>query len=180
VDEQVNLARRHVDWHLARSRAAAAHGLPGARVAVQPAIGGLIRVMQRVHAARGLRIQCEPIDAGLGFAGEIQDLQEIVGNLIDNACKWARSQVRVAAWAQPGPGGSRLRITIDDDGPGVAAERRSSVMARGARLDESVPGSGLGLAIVQELVALYGGSVALEVADGGGLRVAIDLPGGTA
>ena len=180
VDEQVALARRHVDWHLARSRAAAAHGLPGARVAVQPAISGLIRVMERVHAARGLRIRCDPIAAGLGFAGEIQDLQEIVGNLVDNACKWARSQVRVAAWAQPAVGGSRLRITIEDDGPGVAAERRSRVMARGARLDEAVPGSGLGLAIVQELVALYGGSVALEAAAPGGLRVEIDLPGGVA
>jgi signal transduction histidine kinase len=180
VDEQVALARRHVDWHLARSRAAAAHGLPGARAAVQPAISGLVRVMERVHAGGRLRIECDPVAADLVFSGEVQDLQEIVGNVIDNACKWARSRVRVAARAQAAAHGSRLRITIEDDGPGVAAERRSSVMARGARLDEAVPGSGLGLAIVQDLVALYGGSVALEAADSGGLRVEIDLPGGTA
>ncbi len=178
VNEQTNLARRHVDWHLARARAAAAHGIPGARAAVEPAITGLIRVMARVHAERDVRVLCAPIASDLHFAGEVQDLQEVVGNLIDNACKWARSSVHVAATAEPGPEGRRLRITIEDDGPGIAAERRASVMARGARLDESVQGSGLGLAIVSELVTLYGGQVALAYSTFGGLRVELDLPGG--
>ena len=177
VEEQVRVARRQIDWHLARSRAAAAHGLPGARTAVAPAIAGLIRVMQRVHAERGLVIRCGPLAPELGFAGEIQDLQEMVGNLIDNACKWARSTVQVAAWSQPGPGGLRLHVTIEDDGPGIAADRRGSVMARGARLDESVPGSGLGLGIVQELVSLYEGTLTLGSAPSGGLCVALQLPG---
>ncbi len=176
VEEQVNVARRHVDWHLARARAAAAQGLPGAHVALPPVIDGLLRVMSRVHAGRNLRLLREPEDAGLAFAGEVQDLQEILGNLLDNACKWARHEVRIASSMIPGEGRRRLHIVIDDDGPGIDADRRETVMARGARLDESVPGSGLGLAIVQELVGLYGGSVTLGEASSGGLRVGLELP----
>lgn len=182
VEEQVAVARRHIDWHLARSRAAAAQGLPGARVELQPVLGGLLRVMERVHAQRQLSLHSAPLAPGLAFAGEVQDLQEVLGNLLDNACKWARHTVRVAATASTattGPGaGNRLRIVIDDDGPGIAADRRDAVMARGARLDEAVPGSGLGLAIVHELVGLYGGSVRLLSAPSGGLRVEVELPGG--
>ncbi len=182
VDEQVNVARRHVDWHLARARAAASQGLPGAHVALPPVIDGLLRVMARVHAGRNLRFVREPEEAGpagladLSFAGEVQDLQEILGNLLDNACKWARHEVRVAITLLTSDGSRRLHIVIDDDGPGIDVDRRETVMARGARLDESVPGSGLGLAIVQELVGLYGGSVTLGEAPSGGLRVGLELP----
>ncbi|MEO8123419.1 MAG: ATP-binding protein [Burkholderiales bacterium] len=174
VLEQVAMARRQVDWHLARSRAAAAQGLPGAHAAVAPLVDGLIRVVERVHAARGLRIVCEPIAPDCSFAGEAQDLQEIIGNVLDNACAWARSEVRIAASVDRDS--RRLRIAIDDDGPGIDAARRDAVMARGARLDESVPGSGLGLAIVHELVTLYGGSVVLGTAASGGLHVELELP----
>lgn len=191
VQEQVAAARRHVDWHLARSRAAAAHGVPGARVALEPVIAALLRVMRRVHAQRGLSFECAPVDPGLCFAGELEDLQEMLGNVLDNACKWARHEVRIDAAGSDGPNGRRLRLVIEDDGPGIEAGRRDAVMARGARLDESVPGDGLGLAIVGELVELYGGGVTLGIADGegdaapppgasrhalGGLRVQLDLP----
>ena len=178
VEEQVGVARRHVDWHLARARAAAARGVPGVRVALQPVVDGLLRVMERVHAGHGLELVCEPIDPGLAFAGEVQDLQEILGNLLDNACKWARHQVRVSAGSVTVDGGRGLRIVIEDDGPGIEADRRDAVLARGARLDESVPGSGLGLAIVHELVSLYGGRVSLGAATAGGLRAEVELPGG--
>ncbi|MBK7261170.1 MAG: sensor histidine kinase [Rubrivivax sp.] len=178
VLEQVGLARRQVDWHLARARAAAAHGLPSFRVPVAGVLDGLLRVMERVHAARGLVFVCEPVAPELAFAGEAQDLQEILGNLLDNASKWARRQVHVAASARQDDGGSRLQIVIDDDGPGIDVGQRAAVIARGARLDESVPGSGLGLAIVHELVGLYGGSVVLGSAALGGLRVELSLPGG--
>lgn len=176
VDEQVQLSRRHVDWHLARARAAAAQGLPGARAAVQPAVAGLLRVMQRVHAGRGLALHCEPIAPDVAFAGELQDLQEMLGNLVDNACKWARGSVRVAAARTDGPAGPRLRLVVEDDGPGIEAGRRERVLARGERLDETVPGSGLGLAIVSELAGLYGGALALDAAAAGGLRAVLDLP----
>ena len=173
VQEQVATARRQVDWHLARSRAAA-QAPPGTRTALAPVVEGLIRVVERVHAGRGLKIICEPIAAECAFAGEVQDLQEIIGNVLDNACAWGRSEIHVRAVLDAGS--HRLHIVIDDDGPGVDAARRDAVMARGARLDESVPGSGLGLAIVHELVALYGGAVKLGTAPAGGLRVELGLP----
>jgi signal transduction histidine kinase len=176
VEEQVGVARRHVDWHLARARAAAAQGLPGARVPLQPVVSALLRVLERVHAERGLVLHCVPMTPDLAFAGETQDLQEILGNLLDNACKWARHEVQVSATALLSATGKRLQITIDDDGPGIDAARRATVVARGARLDESVPGSGLGLSIVDELVGLYGGSLRLQAVPTGGLRVEIDLP----
>ena len=178
VQEQVGTARKQVDWHLARARAAAAQGLPGARTAVEPVLAGLLRVMAQVHAARSLALQSDPLEPGMAFAGEKQDLQEILGNVLDNACKWARSQVHVSATRErsPGAGPPALRIAIDDDGPGIGAEQRATVLARGARLDESVPGSGLGLAIVHELVGLYGGSVDLGPSPLGGLRVELGLP----
>lgn len=178
VGEQVGVARRHVDWHLARARAAAAHDVPGARVAVQPVVDGLIRVMQRVHAERGLHLRCDPVAPGLAFAGEVQDLQEMVGNLLDNACKWARADVRLGAMADRSSASAGLRIVIDDDGPGIDPAERDAALARGARLDESVPGSGLGLAIVAELAGLYGGRARLDRSPAGGLRAVLELPGG--
>lgn len=177
VQEQVAVARRHVDWHLARSRAAAAHGVPGARVALEPVLAGLLRVMERVHAARGLSLVCDPIGADCVFAGETQDLQEMLGNVLDNACQWARSEVRIHAAPLAQAQGPRLHIVIDDDGPGIDTARRDEVLARGVRLDESMPGSGLGLAITQELTDLYGGRLSLGTADLGGLRVELTLPG---
>ena len=173
VQEQVAAARRQVDWHLARSRAAA-QAAPGTRTAVGPVIDGLLRVVGRVHAGRSLTLTSEPIAPTTSFAGELQDLQEIVGNVLDNACAWARSEVRVSASSDRAL--RQLHIVVDDDGPGIDAARRDAVIARGARLDESVPGSGLGLAIVHELVALYGGKVTLGAAPIGGLRVELVLP----
>lgn len=180
VRDQVARAQRQVDWHLARARAAAAHGVPGIRAEVGPALAGLSRVMARVHADRGLVLDLEPVEPGLAFAGESQDLQEMAGNVIDNACKWARQRVRVSSQAVTGETRPRLRIVVDDDGPGIDAESRSRALQRGVRLDETVPGSGLGLAIVQELATLYEGRLGLEDAPGGGLRVVLELPAAAA
>jgi signal transduction histidine kinase len=183
VNEQVALAKRHIDWHLARARSAGAQRLPGQRTPVAPALAGLVRVMQRVHAARELRIEldapgpADPTDAGLVFAGEEQDLQEMLGNLLDNACKWARHQVCVQALALPrSNAGGQLLVRIEDDGAGIDESLRLQVMSRGVRADESVPGSGLGLAIVADLVALYGGSLQLGQSALGGLKVELLLP----
>lgn len=176
VRDQVARAQRQVDWHLARARAAAAHGVPGIRAEVGPTLAGLSRVMARVHAGRGLVLDVEPVEPGLAFAGESQDLQEMAGNVIDNACKWARHRVRVSSQSVTGATRPRLRIVVDDDGPGIDAESRSRALQRGVRLDETVPGSGLGLAIVHELATLYEGRLGLEDAPGGGLRVVLELP----
>lgn len=176
VQEQLGAARRHIDWHLARARVAATQRLPGQRTELGARMAGLIRVMARVHAQRGLKIAVESGPGALYFAGEEQDLQEMLGNVLDNACKWASSRVQVRAQLLSGAGPAQLQIDIEDDGPGIADAMRASVLARGVRLDESVPGTGLGLAIVHDLVELYGGELALQPADGGGLRVSLRLP----
>ena len=179
VREQVQVARRHIDWHLARSRMAASAHLPGQRTALQPVVDGLVRVMNKVHAGQGVQITLALPPGPLYFAGESQDLQEMLGNLLDNACKWARSSVRISAQAvqarvdgQPAP----VVITVEDDGLGIDAAHRAQALERGGRLDESVPGSGLGLAIVQELAGLYGGQLDLDPSVLGGLKAALTLP----
>ena len=183
VQEQVRSAQRQIDWHLARARMAASQGLPGQRVDLAPTLAGLVRVMQRVHAERALQLTTDLPADPLFFAGEEQDLQEMLGNLLDNACKWSRSRVRVQARrlpTSPGPASAQLQVVIEDDGPGIAQAQRCAVTQRGVRLDESVPGTGLGLAIVKDLVALYGGTLDLSARDSqaqdGGLRVSLTLP----
>lgn len=172
VREQVGLARTQVEHHLARARAAAAVGVPGQRTLLRPVIEGLLRLMGKVHAARALQFELSACDPQLAFRGEAQDLHEMLGNLIDNASKWAARQVRV----QVDVHGSELIVRIDDDGPGLRAEAREAVFARGVRADERTPGSGLGLSIVRELAQLYGGGVALLASPLGGLRAELRLP----
>ncbi len=175
VGRQVAQMRRLVDHHLARARAMATGQVLGARTDVLPVLGDLARTLERIHADRhpggalAIEVACPP---GLAFRGARQDLEEMLGNLLDNACKWAAHGVRVEAQRQAG----RLLVTIDDDGPGLPAERRAEVLERGRRLDEQVPGSGLGLAIVADIALLYGGRLALDTAPAGGLRVHLDLP----
>lgn len=173
VRDQVKMARRHIDWHLARSRAAAAQGTVGLRTPLRPVAEGLVRVMQKVHADKALAVVTD-IDDRLAFGGESQDLQEMLGNLLDNACKAARKQVLVSAMQS----GRQLRVTVDDDGPGIPDAQMAEALKRGGRLDETTPGSGLGLAIVQELATLYGGSVELGASPIGGLLVVLTLPAG--
>lgn len=173
--EQVAQVREQVDWHLSRARRSSS-GLPGQATEVGPVIEGLVRVMRKVYAYRedkpDLVVETDVIDPALRFAGEAQDLQELVGNLLDNGCKWASRRVRV----QAGLVGGELHITIDDDGPGLSPKQRRAVFERGVRADERTPGSGLGLAIARETAALYGGQVSLEPSELGGLRAELRLP----
>jgi len=172
VDEQVDIARKQVNYHLARAQAAATSRMPGVQTPLQPVVQGLVRVMQRIHAERALDIQVAPFEPSLCFRGEAQDLQEMLGNVLDNACKWAAHLVAVQAALET----QGLVITIDDDGPGLPAEQRAVVLQRGVRADEQVPGSGLGLAIVDDMARLYGGSIALQDSPAGGLRAVLTLP----
>lgn len=178
VAEQVEIARRQVDWHLARSRAAAARGTVGLRCEVEPVVDSLLRVLQRVHGNRSELAVRAHVDPGLAFAGEEQDLQEMLGNLLDNAFRFAAGglEVNARALTPDAAGLQALLVTVDDDGPGIDRDRREQALARGQRLDESTPGSGLGLAIVQELAGLYGGSLELAASPRGGLRAALRLP----
>lgn len=172
VADQVGIARRQVDYHLARAQAAAASRIPGARTALQPVLDGLARAMRHIHAERQLELTIPPFPPTLSFRGEAQDLQEMLGNLLDNACKWATSRVEVNVTDRE----NALIIDIDDDGCGLPLDQREAVIQRGVRADEQVPGSGLGLAIVDDLARLYGGQLELTDSPLGGLRAELRLP----
>jgi signal transduction histidine kinase len=172
VMDQVGTARRQVDYHLSRARAAAAVHLPGARTPVLPIVDGLMRVMRRIHTDRGLEFVVHPMTDDVCFRGEEQDLQEMLGNLLDNAGKWASRRVEIGAARDA----DRVVISIDDDGKGLAAERRQAVLHRGARADEQVAGSGRGRAIVEALARLYGGKIELADSPLGGLHARLTLP----
>jgi signal transduction histidine kinase len=173
VRRQAALMQAQVDHHLRRARAAArvAHGL-GERTPVGEVLDELAVTLERVFGSKGIEIDWRAPD-DLAFLGERQDLQEIVGNLMENACKWAKRRVR--ATAAPEPNG-RLSLVVEDDGAGLPEARRAEVLKRGARLDEGAPGSGLGLAIVEDLTRAYGGTLALSDSGMGGLRAAVTLP----
>jgi len=170
----VERMQRQVDYHLARARATAtARAAPGLRCAVLPSVEGLVRTMRRLYADRELTIETHvsPTDE---IRGRREDLDEMLGNLLDNACKWARSRVAITSTA--GDDG-RVSISIADDGPGLEPSMRARVLQRGVRADVQVRGSGLGLAIVSELAELYGGSITLESSSRlGGTCARLELP----
>jgi signal transduction histidine kinase len=171
ITQQVERMRRQVDYHLAQARASASGGTAGARSHVLTSADALARTMLTLHADRKLAID---VDGSHEHFARVQreDLEEMLGNLVDNACKWATSRVELRSRIVSG----RLEITVDDDGPGVDPSLRETVLHRGVRADEAAPGSGLGLAIVRDLVELYGGSVMLETSPLGGLRALLRLP----
>ena len=172
VTRQADSMRSQVDHHLRRARAAARSQGLRERTPVAPVLEELSHALERIFRDRGVEIDWRAND-DLVFQGERQDLMEIVGNVLENACKYGDDHVRVAASAD-GPG--RFRLVVDDNGPGLPPERRQEVLKRGARLDESAPGSGLGLAIVDDLARAYGGAISLADSPLGGLRVSVDLP----
>jgi signal transduction histidine kinase len=128
--------------------------------------------MERIYAERTLEIVLLPMDESLAFRGEEQDLQEMLGNLIDNACKWAASRIEVQVETLSG----KLSVSIDDDGHGIAGSKRDAVLKRGVRADEHIAGTGLGLAIVEDLARMYGGKLTLEQSRLGGLNASLMLP----
>ncbi|GKQ49944.1 sensor histidine kinase [Bradyrhizobium sp. Ce-3] len=178
VLEQADLMRDQVAHHLERARIAARATIVSTITDVAPAIEALRRTMEKIHRDRDLSIEAKA-DPAARFRGERQDLEEMVGNLVDNACKWASSQVFIEVSVVPpeaSGAGPRLRIVVDDDGRGLSEAERAQVSRRGQRLDESKPGSGLGLSIVTDLAGLYGGKLALNDAPIGGLRAELMLP----
>ena len=171
VRQQVERMRRSVDVHLAHARAAGSGATLGARASVGTSASRLARTLNRLYAGRQISIDV------LASADDVvrcqpEDLDEILGNLLENACKWAASRAVVSASADDG----HVNIFIDDDGPGIPAAIREAVLRRGVRADEAAPGTGLGLAIVRDLVDIYGGSIALDTSPTGGLRAKVQLP----
>lgn len=171
IKQQVDRMRRQVDYHLAQARASASGGNPGARSHLLTSADALARTMTTLHADRGLHIDVQASHEHF-VRVQREDLEEMLGNLIDNACKWAASRVEIRSRSAAG----QIEIVVDDDGPGLDPSLRETVLQRGVRADEAAPGSGLGLAIVRDLVELYGGSIALGTSPFGGLRATLQLP----
>jgi signal transduction histidine kinase len=171
MSQQVERMRRHVDYHLAHARAAASGAAPGTRCLVADSAEGLARTLRRLHAERGLDIQLS-VPASHAARAHREDLDEMLGNLLDNACKWARSAVSLHSNHRDGV----IAIDVDDDGPGLPPEEWERVLQRGVRADEVDGGFGLGLAIVRDLAELYGGTIELGRAPAGGLRAHLRLP----
>ena len=179
VLEQAEVMRNQVAHHLERARIAARATTITTVTEVTPAIEALRRTMEKIYRAHCIVIELKA-DPRAKFRGERQDLEEMAGNLVDNACKWASSRVLIEVLlvrpAEPGAGAT-LRIIVDDDGRGLSPAECAQVLRRGQRLDETKPGSGLGLSIVTDLAALYGGNLSLGTAPIGGLRAELMLPG---
>jgi signal transduction histidine kinase len=171
VSEQVERMRRQVESHLAHARAAASGATPGAQCQVADSAAGLARTMLRLHADRGLAMDVR-VPAEHAVRCQREDLDEMLGNLLDNACKWGRSRVSIESRAER----ESIVITVDDDGPGLDPSMRDVVLQRGVRADEAAPGSGFGLAIVRDLAELYGGTIALDRSGNGGVRAQLTLP----
>lgn len=171
IRQQVSRMQRHVSYHLTQARAAASAATLNARCSVVDSADGLARALNRLYADRGISIE---VQADLSHAVRVQraDLDEMLGNILDNACKWTQSRVVLTSSISR----ERVVIMVDDDGAGIAAAMREAVLQRGVRADEAAPGSGLGLAIVRDLAELYGGAIALAVSPLGGLRAALELP----
>ena len=179
VLEQTDIMRDQVARQLERARLAARSTVIGTLIDVPPVVTALARTMEKLYRARDIAIDID-VPAQARFRGEQQDLEEMIGNLVDNGCKWALSRVAIEVMAdQPVDDVKpRVRIIVDDDGPGLSPAERERVAQRGQRLDETKPGSGLGLSIVVELASLYGGVLTLGTAPIGGLRAELALPGG--
>jgi len=167
IARQADAIARHIERRGVRATALPA--VAGRRVALRPVAAAIADTLARLHPHCAIELD---VPEALAFPGAREDLEEIVGNLLENACKWARSRVRLTARADAGA----LEIAIEDDGGGLDPGARERVRERGARLDEQAPGSGLGLAIVEEVAALHGGVLRLEDATLGGLRAAVRLP----
>jgi signal transduction histidine kinase len=169
--QQVTRMRRQIDSHLAQARVNAAGVAAHTHANVADAVTGLARTMERLHATRVLAIEVE-VAADHTVRAALEDLEEMLGNLLDNACKWARSRVCVSSALLDA---GRLVVNVDDDGPGLDVSLHEAVLRRGVRADEATPGSGLGLSIVSDLADAYDGSIALTRSTLGGLRAQLTL-----
>lgn len=162
---------RRIRHHLSRARAAALGGAVRTRTALAPSVADHTAVFAKLYADKAIVIQSHA-DRAIAVACEAQDLDEMLGNVLDNACTWARSRVLVTATAH----GMTVTLSIEDDGPGLSETEASDVLGAGKRLDESTPGYGFGLPITRELVELYGGTLGLGRSPLGGLQVSLELP----
>jgi signal transduction histidine kinase len=171
--QQCQRMERQIDYQIARARAAASRSVPGVNAPLQPAVANIVSAMKRLYAAKELMFDVAIASDCVAMCDPM-DLNEMLGNLIDNACKWSKKRVAISGQIDERAG--QAIVAVEDDGPGLPPESREMVFQIGQRLDERVPGSGLGLSIVRDLAQLYGGEIRLEDSGLGGLRAVLRLP----
>ena len=177
VTQQAQIMRDQVSHYLDRARMAARANVIGRSTVIEPVAQALKRALERIHRDKGVTINLE-CPAAVRFQGEQQDLEEMLGNLLDNACKWSKSNVEMKVAALPADAGAKrmLTIVVEDDGKGLSTDERAKIGKRGLRLDETTPGSGLGLSIVADIATTYHGAMTLDASPLGGLLVRLELP----
>lgn len=173
IAEQAASMQKQVDHYLQRARVAAQRDSVVYRTPVAPLMQRMVRVLQKLNPQTSLSLSLPATE--IVFAGEREDLEELLGNLLENAMKWAKSAVSVTVAPSAGKDDNLFEISIDDDGPGIPEDKARDALKRGRRLDETKPGTGLGLAIVADLVNEYGGVLALERSGLGGLKAVVRL-----
>jgi two-component system sensor histidine kinase PhoQ len=177
LDQQIDRMTEIIEHQMKRAVTSGGVLLGQAPVDLAPIIVELRVALLKVYGNKDMLFETA-IPAGVQFIGDRNDVTELLGNLLDNACKWSKSRVRVAAsvdgWAD-----SRhaLTIVIEDDGRGIAEADRAKVLQRGGRADETTPGHGIGLSMVHETVELYGGAMRIDSSELGGARFELKLPG---
>ena len=170
AEEQLQRIRQIIDYQL--QRASAGQASLGTATALKPVAIKIINAMQKVHADKSLRIENQ-IDESLTCQCDEGDLMEVLGNLLENACKWGQQHIRISAQAVKQAG---VEVCIEDDGPGIPTDVREQVLQRGQRADPATAGHGIGLAMVHEIVLLYGGKLKIESSSSGGAAICIQLP----
>jgi len=177
LDSEIDRMSSIIEHQMKRASASGGVLLGQAPVDVAPIVSELRVALLKVYGNKDLLFETV-IASGAQFIGDRADLTELLGNLLDNACKWTRARVRIEVAIEEGADTrTALRLTIDDDGPGIAEQDRARVLQRGGRADEATPGHGIGLSMVHDSVALYGGSMRIESSSLGGARFVLALPG---
>jgi len=171
VIEQTNAMQSQVNYHLDRAQIIARSGVLSAALPVRPVVEGLGRAMSKIYRDKNVRLTIS-VANNMRFSGEREDLEQVLGNLIDNACKWAKGKVYISVYDHNGT----LAFDIEDDGPGLSNEQQKRAMKRGERLDEHTPGSGLGLSIVRDLMEAYDGTFTMARSKLGGLKATLTFP----
>jgi two-component system, OmpR family, sensor histidine kinase PhoQ len=177
LNDEIDRMSQIIEHQMNKASASGGVLLGQAPVDVAAVVGELRRALLKVYAKKDFSLEVA-IAADTQFIGDRADLTELLGNIVDNACKWCRGRVRVEATIDAqADSRAALMLSIEDDGPGIAEGDRARVLERGGRIDEATPGHGLGLAMVNDTVALYGGDLRIEHSALGGARFALKLPG---
>lgn len=173
IGDQAEAMQTQIQHYLQRARVAAQRDSVVFRSPVEPVVERMLRVMRKLNPDKDFTLENSGIP--IIFAGEAQDLEELLGNLLENAAKWGRRQVVVCLFHD----GADFTLTVEDDGPGLDDQQIGEALKRGRRLDETKPGTGLGLSIVSDTVREYGGSITLGRSRLGGLKAKVNLPRAT-